>query len=77
MGVPALQEIQTSEYSLSYRERGSGDVLFFVHGMGCGSVNWETQYEKFSDRYRVIGWDAPGYEKIGAGFADVSLMPES
>ena len=63
MGVPALQEIQTSEYRLSYRERGSGDVLFFVHGMGCGSVNWETQYEKFSDRYRVIGWDAPGYGK--------------
>lgn len=63
MAVPEIQEIQTSEYGLSYREKGCGDVLFFVHGMGCGSVNWETQYEKFSDRYRVIGWDAPGYGK--------------
>ena len=64
MAVPEIQEIQTSEYGLSYREKGCGDVLFFVHGMGCGSVNWETQYEKFSDRYRVIGWDAPGLWKI-------------
>jgi len=63
MGIPELQEIQTSDYRLSYREKGEGEVLFFVHGMGCGSVNWETQYEKFSNRYRVIGWDAPGYGK--------------
>ena len=63
MALPDLQEIQTSEYRISYREQGKGEVLFFVHGMGCGSVNWETQYEQFSDRYRVIGWDAPGYGK--------------
>ena len=63
MALPDLQEIQTSEYRISYREQGEGEVLFFVHGMGCGSVNWETQYEQFSDRYRVIGWDAPGYGK--------------
>ncbi|MBK17736.1 MAG: hypothetical protein CMM52_02715 [Rhodospirillaceae bacterium] len=63
MALPDLQEIQTSEYSISYRERGEGEPLFFLHGMGCGSVNWESQYDQFSDRYRVIGWDAPGYGK--------------
>lgn len=46
---------------LSYREAGSGPALFFVHGMGGNSGNWQTQYDQFSDRFRVIGWDAPGY----------------
>jgi pimeloyl-ACP methyl ester carboxylesterase len=61
MTVPALQHIDAGDYRLSYRERGAGPALFFVHGMGGGSGNWETQYERFSDRCRVIGWDAPGY----------------
>ncbi len=34
--------------------------------------------EGYADRVQIIiSPDAPGYEKIGAGFADVSLMPES
>lgn len=56
-----LKHIQAGEHRISYREAGSGPALFLVHGMGCGSVNWETQYDWFSGRYRVIGWDAPGY----------------
>lgn len=46
---------------IGYRERGSGPALVLVHGMGGGSGAWATQYDRFSDRYRVIGWDAPGY----------------
>lgn len=61
MSLPELRRTGAAGLSISYRESGEGPVLFFVHGMGCGSVNWETQYEQFSDRYRVIGWDAPGY----------------
>lgn len=61
MAIPELKHIDAGEFRLSYRERGDGPVLFFVHGMGGGSGNWETQYDQFSDRYRVIGWDAPGY----------------
>jgi pimeloyl-ACP methyl ester carboxylesterase len=61
MAVPELKHINAGEFQISYRERGNGPALFFVHGMGGGSGNWETQYDRFSDRYRVIGWDAPGY----------------
>lgn len=43
------------------REAGEGPALVFIHGMGGNSRNWETQYAQFADRYRVIGWDAPGY----------------
>jgi len=59
--LPEMKHVQAGEHRISYREVGTGPALFFVHGMGCGSVNWETQYELFSDRYRVVGWDAPGY----------------
>lgn len=61
MSVPELKHIDAGEYQLAYREAGSGPALFFIHGMGGDSANWETEYEQFSDRYRVIGWDAPGY----------------
>ena len=61
MALPVSEILKVGEYSISYRQRGEGDVLFFVHGMGCGSANWESQYDYFSERYRVVGWDAPGY----------------
>jgi len=61
MTVPELKNIDAGEFRISYRERGEGPALFFVHGMGGGSGNWKTQYDQFFDRYRVIGWDAPGY----------------
>ncbi|MBT5192071.1 MAG: alpha/beta hydrolase, partial [Rhodospirillaceae bacterium] len=60
MAIPDLRHVDAGDYRISYREKGDGPALFFVHGMGGGSGNWETQYEQFSDRYRVIGWDAPG-----------------
>lgn len=45
----------------SGREAGGGPAIVFIHGMGGNSRNWETQYAQLADRYRVIGWDAPGY----------------
>jgi len=76
MALPNLKILEAGECSISYRERGTGDALLFVHGMGCGSVNWETQYEYFSDRYRVIGWDAPGYGKSGTFETDLPSVAD-
>ena len=61
MRVPDLKFVDNGEYRLAYRELGKGPALLFIHGMGGDSASWETEYEQFSDRYRVIGWDAPGY----------------
>lgn len=62
MAVPEIRQIDIGGgRSISYRERGSGVPLVFVHGLGGRSESWVTQYEVFSPRYRVIGWDAPGY----------------
>ena len=59
--LPELKIIQVGDYRLSYRELGEGPALLFIHGMGGNSINWESQFQFFSDKFRVIAWDAPGY----------------
>lgn len=61
MALPELKRADIGAGHISYREKGSGTPLVFVHGLGGRSGVWETQYEVFSSRFRVIGWDAPGY----------------
>ena len=59
--LPELKITQAGDYRLSYRELGEGPSLLFIHGMGGNSINWESQFQFFSDKFRVIAWDAPGY----------------
>lgn len=61
MSLPPLQRLLLNGRSLSWREAGSGAPLVLMHGIGSSSQSWADQYEDFSQRYRVIGWDAPGY----------------
>ncbi len=61
MTTPELKTADIGTGGISYREKGSGTPLVFVHGLGGCSEAWETQYEGFSDRYQVVGWDMPGY----------------
>jgi 3-oxoadipate enol-lactonase len=35
--------------------------LMFLHGIGGAARGWRTQLDYFSDRYRAIAWDMPGY----------------
>lgn len=39
----------------------AGDCLFFLHGIGGNADAWRRQYVTFGERFRVVGWDAPGY----------------
>ncbi|MFT7569881.1 MAG: 3-oxoadipate enol-lactonase [Paracoccaceae bacterium] len=61
MLLPESRHTQIGGRRLAWREAGQGPAMCFIHGMGGNSRNWETQYAEFADRYRVIGWDAPGY----------------
>ena len=61
MALPESRHTLVDGRRLAWREAGDGPALVFIHGMGGNSLNWETQYTRFADRYRVIGWDAPGY----------------
>jgi len=55
------QSIATAHGEITCLEAGSGDPLVLMHGIGSGAASWQAQLEAFSDRYRVIAWDAPGY----------------
>ena len=59
--LPERQIVQTPGGAISYRETGRGPVLFLLHGMNGNSRSWAQQFKAFSDSYRVIAWDAPGY----------------
>jgi pimeloyl-ACP methyl ester carboxylesterase len=62
MSVPPIKHVDIGDgRTISYREAGSGTPLVFLHGLGGRSESWTTQYDTFAVRYRVIGWDAPGY----------------
>jgi len=62
MAVPELKTIDIGDGRIvSYREAGSGTPVVILHGLGGRSDSWAPQYEALSDRYRVIDWDAPGY----------------
>ncbi len=61
MTLPEQKNVDLGAMTIAYREAGSGPALVFIHGMGGNSAAWEGQYEAFSDRYRVIAWDGPGY----------------
>lgn len=46
----------------AYEVRGeAGPVMLFLHGMGGDSSNFALQLTHFSDRFRAVAWDAPGF----------------
>jgi pimeloyl-ACP methyl ester carboxylesterase len=62
MATPDLKKIEIGGGRVvSYREAGEGTPLVILHGLGGRSESWAPQYEELSNRWRVIGWDAPGY----------------
>ena len=57
--------IEAGDRKFSYREAGSQDqgtpVVAVLHGIGSGSGSWVRTLSHFKDSYRVLAWDAPGY----------------
>ena len=47
--------------SISYLEAGQGPAIVFLHGIGSAARSWRHQMAGFSDRFRVVAWNAPGY----------------
>ena len=47
----------------AYREAGdsAAPLMILLHGIGSGSGSWGYLMDHFKDRYRLIAWDAPGY----------------
>jgi pimeloyl-ACP methyl ester carboxylesterase len=58
---PPLQLAKLSYGQLSFRSRGDGEIIVFLHGLLGSSKSWAFQFEQLSRKYRVIAWDAPGF----------------
>jgi 3-oxoadipate enol-lactonase len=61
--VPASTAMKTRDGRLSYEAAGDAALqpLVFLHGIGGAARAWRGQLAAFSDRYRTIAWDMPGY----------------
>jgi 3-oxoadipate enol-lactonase len=61
--VPASTPMNTRDGRLGYEAAGDPALqpLLFLHGIGGAARAWRGQLAAFSDRYRAIAWDMPGY----------------
>jgi len=61
--VPASAPMKTSDDRFGYEAAGDSALppLVFLHGIGGAARAWRGQIEAFSDRYRAMAWDMPGY----------------
>ena len=61
--MPASIPLKTGDGRFGYE--AAGDValppLVFLHGIGGAARAWRGQLDFFSNRYRSIAWDMPGY----------------
>ena len=55
-----LKLVDTPRGKIPYLEAGQGPPLLLLHGIGSGAASWGAQIDAFSNRYRVIAWNAPG-----------------
>src|SRR6201996_5530627 len=55
--------LKTKDGRFGYEALGdpSATPLLFLHGIGGAARAWRGQIAAFSDRYRAIAWDMPGY----------------
>jgi 3-oxoadipate enol-lactonase len=61
--VPDPTPMKTNDGRFGYETAGPADLppLVFLHGIGGAARVWRGQLTAFSDRYRAIAWDMPGY----------------
>ncbi len=48
------------DLSIHYLERGRGEPLLLIHGLGCSGADWAFQVTALETRFRIIVPDLPG-----------------
>jgi pimeloyl-ACP methyl ester carboxylesterase len=71
---PPLQLARQSNGYLSFRSRGDGETVVFLHGLLGSSKSWAFQFDRLSRDYRMIAWDAPGYGQSGMVSASIDAF---
>lgn len=58
--------ISSDGVKISFAQQGKGKpALIFVHGWGNNTSVWDAQISHFSEKYRVIAVDLPGFGESG------------
>lgn len=47
--------------SLEYLDRGKGEVLLLLHGLGSTKADWDYQVDEFAKEFRIIAPDLRGH----------------
>jgi pimeloyl-ACP methyl ester carboxylesterase len=50
-----------NDIDMYYEDKGDGEPLLLIHGLGSSTRDWELQVPVFSERYRVITVDLRGH----------------
>ena len=56
-----VKTIRLSSGKLAYVEKGKGQTLLFIHGLGGNISHWLKEVNGLSSTYRCIAIDLPGY----------------
>ena len=59
--IPELKYLSYRQGQIAYRDTGTGQTLFFLHGMNGNSKSWENLFYSLSSSFRVVAWDAPSF----------------
>jgi len=63
---PEAPVIENKGVKIAYTDSGMGDtVLLFVHGWCINKTYWSEQVAHFSNKYRVVTLDLPGFGQSG------------
>ena len=60
-GPDASADATDVDGPVAWRERGAGEPVVFLHGLGGSRTSWAPQLAGLSDEFRCIAWDMPGY----------------
>jgi 3-oxoadipate enol-lactonase len=61
VAVPSAMKTIDGRFSYEVAGDLASPPLVFLHGIGGAARGWRDQLIAFSDRYRAIAWDMPGY----------------
>jgi len=77
-GIDYPMEVQYAELdngqTVAFHESGAADeTLILIHGLGSYMPAWKMNIDSFSESYRVIALDLPGYGKSTKSADDYTL----
>lgn len=74
--LPERRSIDVNGLPISYRDKGTGQPILFLHGLLGSADSWVLQMLSLSAKVRVIAWDAPGYGQSADMEPDLEMFAE-